>query len=147
MSKSRIKIPKRIAGVKIPKAVRKGPIHDFLNSTAGQLLIAEALMAAASLFAAKRINGEETGEVLSHPVDSLQRAGREVGARAGDAKAALSRSTARLQFALAESVRAFRSALEDPSAVPPLGEAPALEPEPEVGKKKSRSSSDQSVPH
>jgi hypothetical protein len=139
LSKTRIKIPKRVAGVKIPKTVRKGPINDFINSTAGQMLLAEALMAAASLFAVKRINGEGAGEVLSHPVDSAQRAAHVVGARAGDAQEMLSRSTARLQFALAEAVRAFRTALTDPSAIP--------EPEPEVGKKKSRSSSDQSVPH
>ena len=27
-----VKVPKRIAGMKIPKTVRKGPVVDFLNS-------------------------------------------------------------------------------------------------------------------
>ena len=71
MSKSRIKLPKRIAGVKVPKSVRKGPIMDFVNSSAGQLLLAEAVMAAVGLFAARQGNGGAAGEVLSHPVDSL----------------------------------------------------------------------------
>jgi hypothetical protein len=33
MAKSRIKVPKRVAGVKIPRAVRKGPVMDFVNSS------------------------------------------------------------------------------------------------------------------
>ena len=128
MSK-RIKIPKRVAGVKVPKAIRKGPVSDLVNSSGGQLLLAEALVAVAGLFAVKNINGEETGDVLSHPVDSLQRAGRKVGSRAGDAQAAMARNSARLQFALGEGVRAFREALADPSG-------PVIEPDVETGKKK-----------
>ena len=51
-----VKIPKRIAGVKIPKTVRKGPVADFLNSSGGQVLIAEALLLAARSFAGKRVD-------------------------------------------------------------------------------------------
>ena len=148
MSKSRIKITKRIAGVKIPKAIRKGPINDFMNSSAGQVLLAEAVMAAAGVFAVKGVNGEGAGEVLSHPADSLQRAGQKLGGHAGDSQATVARSTARLQFALAEAVRAFRAALADPSGMPAMGEPPpVIESEPEAGKKKSRSASEPSVPH
>ena len=32
----KLKVPKRVAGVKIPKAVRKGPVGTFLNSTSGR---------------------------------------------------------------------------------------------------------------
>jgi hypothetical protein len=142
----RIKIPKRVAGVKVPKPIRKGPIADFLNSTAGQVLLAEALIAAAGLFAAKRINDEDAGEVLRHPLDSLQRAGLRVGARIHDSGEAIHRNTARLQFALGEGVRAFREALAEPSEVSPVGEAVRTD-EPDAGKKKNRAPSDQSAAH
>jgi len=144
----RVKIPKRVAGVKIPKAIRKGPIMEFVNSSAGQLLLAEAVMAAIGLFAAKSANGEGTGDVLSHPLDSLKRAGRNIGGHAGDAGAIMSRNTARLQFAMTEAVRAFRAALAEPSAVPAMNEPPPTEPEtPEAGKKKTRPASESAVPH
>ena len=31
----RIKLPKRIAGIKIPKGIRKGPVIRFLNTPLG----------------------------------------------------------------------------------------------------------------
>ncbi|HEU5135189.1 MAG TPA: hypothetical protein VFU13_08615 [Steroidobacteraceae bacterium] len=40
-----------MVGVKIPKSVRKGPIMDFVNSTTGRVLIAQALTAAIGVFA------------------------------------------------------------------------------------------------
>jgi hypothetical protein len=45
MAKLRIKVPKRVVGVKIPKAVRKGPVMEFVNSKSGRVLIAQALTA------------------------------------------------------------------------------------------------------
>ena|SRR5690349_21460588 len=145
MSKSRIKLPKRIAGVKVPKSVRKGPIMDFVNSSGGQLLLAEAVMAAVGLFAARQANGGAAGEVLSHPVDSLQRAGQKVARGAGDAQDQLARSTARLRFALEEGVRAFREALVEPG-VNPQEEAPPDE-ELEAGAKKKNWSGPEATPH
>lgn len=53
----KLKIPKRIAGLKIPKAVRKGPAGKFLKSSAGQLLVAQALLVSESA---------STSEGLSH---------------------------------------------------------------------------------
>ncbi len=136
----RIKIPKRVAGVKVPKAIRKGPVRDLVNSPGAQLLLAEALVAVASLFAVKKINGEDTSQVLSHPVESVQRAGRKVNSRASDAQAIMARNSARLQFALGEGVRAFREALADPSGQ-------ALEPDVEAAKKKNWSPSEPATPH
>jgi hypothetical protein len=145
MSK-RIKIPKRVAGVKIPKSIRKGPIRDFANSSMGQVLLAEALLAAAGLFAVKRINDEDAGEVLRHPLESLQRAGSRVGAGFSDSTAGLQRNTARLQFAMAEAVRAFREALADPSEPAVVGKNLRAE-ETEAGKKKNRSPPEQTAAH
>ncbi len=142
MAKSRIKIPKRVAGMKIPKSIRKGPLKAFVNSSAGQVLLAEALIAAAGLFAVRRINDEDTGEVLRHPLDSLQRAGQRVGARMGDPGEVFHRNSARLQFAMGEAVRAFREALAEPSEVMPVGAE-----EPDAGKKKNRGAPDQTSAH
>ena len=43
----KLKVPKRIAGMKVPKAARKGPLGVFLSSTAGRVLVAEAILIAA----------------------------------------------------------------------------------------------------
>ncbi|MDY6984730.1 MAG: hypothetical protein SV422_16715, partial [Pseudomonadota bacterium] len=75
----KIKLPKRVAGVKIPKAIRKGPIGHFLTSGAGQLVIAETLVAAAAAFTA--VKTDESGkaaDTLKNPVDSVRRAGAAV---------------------------------------------------------------------
>jgi hypothetical protein len=98
---SKIKVPKRVAGVKIPKTVRKGPIMDFVNSSAGRLLIAEALAAALAVFAYKNVDSET---------------GRRIKAGTRDAEAALKRNTARLSFAFSEAVRVFRESLARPVA-------------------------------
>ena len=96
-------VPKRVAGVKIPKVVRKGPVLQFVNSSAGRLLIAEALTAAMGVLAYKQTD-EGTREKLK--------------GKAGDTGELLAHNTARLTHAFSEGVRAFREALAD-------GEAPA----------------------
>ena len=93
---SKIKVPKRVAGVKIPKSVRKGPALQFVNSSAGKLLVAEALTAALAMFAYKQAQGEN---------------GAKLKETAHDAEDALKRNTARLTYAFSEGVRAFREAL------------------------------------
>jgi hypothetical protein len=97
---SKIKVPKRVAGVKIPKSVRKGPALQFVNSPAGKLLVAEALTAALAMFAYKQTQGQTTGEN-----------GEKLKHAAHDAEDALKRNTARLTHAFGEAVRAFREAL------------------------------------
>jgi hypothetical protein len=101
---SRIKVPKRVAGVKIPKAVRKGPVMDFVNSKAGRLLIAEALTAAIGVLAYKNTDRE-----------TLKRAGSKIKDGAGETREAVKRNTARMSFAFSEAVTAFRTALAGPA--------------------------------
>lgn len=108
MAKAKLKLPKRIAGVKIPKKVRKGPVGQFLNSSAGQLLVAEALIAAGGAFVAST-DRDESPEVSR----SIKRLGQSAGDRTSDAQRALERGSARLAFAFSEAVRAFRIALTD----------------------------------
>lgn len=100
MSKrKKVKLPKRIAGVKIPKAARKGPVADFLNSSGGQMLLAEALVLAAGVFGVRR---------LSTPSGTVG----GLGMRENIAEA-----SARLSYACGEALKAFRAALAQP---PPL---------------------------
>jgi hypothetical protein len=102
MTKKR-KLPKRIAGVKIPKSVRKGPIGDFFSSSGGQVVLAEVLLALAAFYAARRLDGNTTAEALRHPLDSL-RAGRN-----------WSRDTSeRFTRALGAGAQAFRAAMQEP---------------------------------
>jgi hypothetical protein len=105
MAKSRIKVPKRVVGVKIPKAVRKGPVMEFVNSKAGRMLIAEALTAAIGVFAYKHTDKE-----------TLKRAGDKVKNGANQTRDAVARNTARLSLAFSEAVTAFRTALSEPGS-------------------------------
>ena len=98
MSKrKKVKLPKRIAGVKLPKATRKGPIADFLNSSGGQVLLAEAVVLAAGVFGARRVAAQ-----AGAPWDP--------GMREHIADA-----SARLAHASREALQAFRAALSEPS--------------------------------
>jgi|SRR5438128_12654821 hypothetical protein len=137
MAKSRIKVPKKVVGVKIPKAVRKGPILDFVNSNTGRMLIAQALTAAIGVFAYKQAD-PETREKLRGKV----RKGT------GDARELMSHSTARLSYAFGEAVNAFRAALNEPgpddraeSDTQPVAE------EGKKNKKQSWSSPEPASPH
>ena len=132
--KSKIKVPKRVAGVKIPKAVRKGPVVDFVNSSAGRLLIAQALTAAVAVFAVKESDSPTS---------------RRVKAGARSAEEMVKENTARLGHAFAAGVRAFREALgtspDDPELAPGPDDADddreAETVDEIVAKKKSRAAS------
>ena len=42
----KLKLPRRMAGLRLPAVARKAYLKRFLNSTAGQVLLAEALVLA-----------------------------------------------------------------------------------------------------
>lgn len=98
----RIKVPKRIAGVKIPKAIRKGPVVDFLNTPAGQVVLAQAVLLIGGAFAVDK--ARDNNGVL-HPMDTLKGAGQDLRERAGSTAAKLTR-------AFAAAAHAFRDAME-----------------------------------
>ena len=136
MAKSRIKVPKRVVGVKIPKAVRKGPVMDFVNSKAGRVLLAQALTAAIGVLAYKQASPE-----------TRERVGEKIKDGAGETADALKRSTARISYAFGEAITAFRTALQTPVAgteAEPAAEEledQLLDVKERSGKKKSASSS------
>lgn len=103
----KITLPKRVAGIKIPKVVRKGPLGQFLNSHAGQVIVAEALVAAAAVFTATRTDeSSPVGEGLRHPVDGARKLSQVVAASGAD-------QSERLAHAFRVAGRAFREALHD----------------------------------
>lgn len=104
----KLKLPKRIAGVKIPKPVRKGPVGRFFGSPAGQLLLAEALVFAGGVFAARRSD---------LPMRTAGGASR---------RDALQEASARFSYAFGEAMKAFRSALHEG---PEGGDAASVSPE------------------
>lgn len=118
--KTKSLLPKRIAGVKVPKAVRKGRFGELLASRTGQVLIAEAIMAAGAIAGAKKAGespkarrlAHETAERVRHAGDS---GSREVGA-----------AGATLAFALGEAARSFADALRhgDGDHEPPWRDTP-----------------------
>jgi hypothetical protein len=155
--KLKIKIPKRVAGIKIPKTVRKGPLIHFLNSSAGQVLLAEGLMVLGGALGLRSADPDSgMGHLARHPLDSLRHLGLEASTRADGAGAAVSHESKKLSVAFSEAIRAFRAAMDE--ATPEDGEA-AQDPEeatagegvatPERAKKKQPSSrpDTQSTPH
>lgn len=117
-----MKLPKRIAGVKIPKAVRKGALGDFLGSKTGQALIAQAVMAASAALVAKHEAepGSTTRKAGRGAKAAVKSAGDVVDA-AGGGTAALAPAT--LAYAFTEAARTFAEVLRGRQA-PATSEAP-----------------------
>ncbi|RAK50882.1 hypothetical protein [Phenylobacterium deserti] len=95
-------LPKRIAGIKIPKAVRKAPIGELLASKAGQALIAEAVMAVGAVAGGKSASNPK----VRRAADKTARGVKDVGAGAGAAGGVLA-------YALGEAARSFVDALRE----------------------------------
>jgi hypothetical protein len=138
-SGKKLKIPKRIGGVKVPKAARKGPVADFLNSSGGQVLLAEALVLAAGVFGINQLRSTS-------------------GRNGADARGTIEEASARLAHACSEALKAFRAALaEDPPAAEDAiadsdlaqaeTEVEALEKEKPSVKKKTRDSATARATH
>lgn len=115
-------LPKRIAGVKVPKALRKGDLPALLASPLGVAIVSDALVIAAGrLGGDAAAKGSRTRELLAHPGRSLEHAGEAVvegGVEAGHAAAEAAR---RLAEAVAAGVEAFVTTLaqrDDAGAAP-----------------------------
>jgi hypothetical protein len=124
--KLKIKLPKRVAGVKIPKVVRKGPIAEFINSGAGQVILAETLVAAAALFTATKTDG-------------VRRLGNAMAGNGPD-------YSERLSAACKAAGRAFREALQDDVGAT-WEESPKARPPKVKAKKKSSARTSSTTTH
>jgi hypothetical protein len=114
-------LPKRIAGVKLPKAVRKGRLAELLASKTGQALLMDALLAASALAGAKKAGDSPSARSFLHDTAEHVRA-------RGDGKVALAPAGGALAYALGEAARAFAEALR--TGAPQA--AGATQPEPEA---------------
>jgi hypothetical protein len=98
-------LPKRIAGVKVPRSVRKGRLGELLASRTGQTLIAEAIMAAGAMGVAKKAKDSPKARSFMHDAaDRVRQAGGDAGQEVGAAGGALA-------YALGEAARSFADAL------------------------------------
>ena len=75
-----LKLPKRIAGVKVPKVLRHGTVTEFLNSPVGRFVLAEALIAAAAALKNYKPVAQAAGQVT----DTVEKAGAEAATTAKD---------------------------------------------------------------
>ena len=109
-----VKLPKKIAGVKIPKSVRKGAVADFLGSKAGQKLVAEVVTAAVGAVLVKK---------QAEPGSATRKTARKAKEAVADAadSAPVAAGAGTLAFALSEAGRAFKEALHgsDTALAPP----------------------------
>lgn len=100
-------LPKRIAGVKVPKSVRKGRLGELLASRTGQALLAEAVMAAGAVGVAKQTKDSAKGAFSEGLTDALRHWDGKHKGRDGV-----------IALALAEAARAFVGAVNQHRAEP-----------------------------
>jgi hypothetical protein len=101
-SKGKNHLPKRIAGVKVPKSVRRGRLGALLASPLGQELLAGAVVAGSGVLAAHKAKHDPAARHLAAKVKH----GADESAR--DAAEASSL----LAHALGEAARSFAEALQ-----------------------------------
>jgi hypothetical protein len=79
MAKNKVKLPKKVGGVRVPKGLRKsGMVTMFLNNDLGRAVLADVIVAAAGAAAAAlakhRPSGEQIAQAGEVALDSGQRA-------------------------------------------------------------------------
>jgi hypothetical protein len=103
--KNKSLLPKRIAGVKVPKAVRKGRFAELIASKAGQALIAETIMAAGAIAGAKKASDSPKARSFVHDTaEAVRDAGDSDKVDVGSAREVVA-------YAVGEAVRSFAEAL------------------------------------
>jgi hypothetical protein len=104
-------LPKRIGGVKVPKALRKGRAARFLTSPLGVALISEAVVAAGAFAVGKESEpGSKARRFADHPLASL-------ALLKDDAKLKGEHSADQLKAAFAAASAAFADALRSGAEV------------------------------
>ena len=114
MAKTKSKVPKRIAGVKLPKTLRRG-LRDLAASQSGRTVLFEALAAAgAALAAVEAQPGSKTRTFAARQAPRVKAAAAELQGKAGDARTAAA-------AAFEDAARSFTEALrrKGPAETPP----------------------------
>jgi hypothetical protein len=119
--KNKSLLPKRIAGVKVPRALRKGRAARFLASPVGVVVMSEALAAAGAMAAGKRAKpGSALRRFVDQPAAGLAQVGQDAqykGAQSADAlRGAFSAAAAAFADALRHSAEAIEPDAKKPRA-------------------------------
>ena len=83
--KGKGKVPKKIAGVKIPKALRKGVVGSLFDNPRTREILADVLIAAAGAAAAALVKHRPTGEQVMDAGEAVMDGAAGAGAAARDA--------------------------------------------------------------
>ena len=103
------KLPKKVAGIAVPKVLRRGTIADILHSPVGRLILAEALVAAAAAAAAALKNYKPVGQA----VDAVERAGSDAATTANDLVQSAAGGLADMAAGVVRQIVPASSAAED----------------------------------
>src|SRR4051812_21450395 len=88
MARKKTKVPKRIAGVKVPKAVRRG-LRDLAASQHGKTVLVEALGAVAAALAATQAKpASPTRKLAARQAPKFAAAAEDLRAKAAEARMA-----------------------------------------------------------
>jgi len=114
MSK-RLKVPKKIAGIKIPKSVRKGPVGLYLCSSTAQQSIAEALLFAGETLSDQASSSPAQESPNTGSLDGVPSGGVFVDDDFGLDREQGGHAEQRLAHAFTEALRTFRAVLAEHS--------------------------------
>lgn len=114
-------LPKRIAGVKVPKGLRKGRAGQFLASPLGVALVSEAAVAAGTWAASRQARpGSAARRFADHPLASLAHLAEDARVRGAASSEALHEAFAAASAAFTDtlhhSVEAHEAAAKKASA-------------------------------
>jgi hypothetical protein len=85
MAKGKAKVPRKVAGVKVPKAVRKsGLLDELLTSELGRESLAEALVAAAGAVASVLVKNRPSSHQIAQAGHAMANTGAEAASGAGN---------------------------------------------------------------
>jgi hypothetical protein len=107
--KGKAGVPKRIAGIRVPKQVRKGPIGVFLASSGGQVLMAELLLVLAGVIATVANPATRTGRDLRNAIREGAEAMYSGGGKRGKKRAR--QQAALVGLAVERALQAFQGAV------------------------------------
>jgi hypothetical protein len=126
MAKKKSFLPRKIAGVKVPKSVRRGRFGELLASQSGQAILAEAIVAAGAAVGAKKVaDSPRAKRVVGAAAQRVQDAGHDVADKATAA-------TGVLAYALGEAARSFAQALNRPDGGNGVPSDAAWTPDPPI---------------
>ena len=99
-------IPRKIAGVKVPKSVRKGRFGQLLTSKTGQALIAQAILGASAVAAG--VKAKDSPKIRKFAADAK----RKVEDTGQNATNNLADAGATVAYAFGQAARTFVAALQ-----------------------------------